>query len=244
MPARNAPAAGAWIASVVSHQDLASVNETSIEPRVSGGSRVSVHDEHIDVSVLVPTFNEKRFIADCAERMRAQRFDGTVELLFIDGRSDDGTREFLDELARQDACVRVLDNPARPTPNALNVGLAAARGEFVARMDAHTFYPPEYLAAGVRRLRQGGVEWLSGPALPLGVGRWSRLVALGMESALGVGGRRSAGTRADGRDAAALPLVWAIMHLAWGGGFLAGCACMGVPVAAVRSCLRPRRRSG
>ena len=141
----------------------------------------------IDVSVLIPTYNERRFIAECAERMRAQTFEGAVEFLFIDGRSDDGTREFLEDLAREDARVRVLDNPARRTPNALNVGLAAARGEFVARMDAHTFYPPEYLADGVSRLRQGGVDWVSGPALPHGEGKWSRRVALAMESPVGIG---------------------------------------------------------
>jgi glycosyltransferase involved in cell wall biosynthesis len=142
----------------------------------------------LDVSVLTPTYNERRFIAECAERMRAQSLNGSVEFLFIDGGSDDGTREFLDDLARRNEHVRVLENPARRIPDALNIGLAAARGEFVARMDAHTVYPPDYLAAGVERLRRGGVEWVSGPALPLGVGKWSRRVALAMESPLGIGG--------------------------------------------------------
>lgn len=338
---------------------------------------MSVGDEHIDVSVLTPTLNERRFIGDCTERMRQQDFDGGVEFLFIDGGSDDGTREFLEELAREDGRVRVLANPARRTPNALNVGLAAARGEFVARMDAHTYYPAAYLSAGVERMRRGGVQWVSGPALPMGKGRWSRRVALGMESPIGIGGasfrklrdtevvvdtgftgllrrdtlqalggwdegwpvnqdgelagrvragggriiclpemaaglvtrdslralarqyrrygfyrvktsrrhpatlRRShllppvlvlgllvaasgrgptrlarlgaalypllllAGAvhmrgRAGRRDVAALPLVWSIMHLSWGAGFLLGCARMGPPLGAVRRALSPR----
>jgi len=120
--------------------------------------------------------------------MREQTFEGSIEFLFIDGRSDDGTRAFLDELARRDERIRVFENPARRTPNALNIGLAAARGEFVARMDAHTFYPPEYLAAGVERMRQGDVDWVSGPALPCGVGQFSERVALAMESPIGIGG--------------------------------------------------------
>ena len=49
---------------------------------------------------------------------------------------------------------------------ALNIGLENARGEFVARMDAHTLYPPDYLARGVERLRRGDVAWVSGPQLP------------------------------------------------------------------------------
>lgn len=336
-----------------------------------------VRPEHVDVSVLIPTYNEMRFIADCADRMRRQTLAGTVEFLFIDGRSTDGTREFLDELARRDDRVRVFDNPARRTPNALNIGLEAARGEFVARMDAHTFYPADYLAAGVNRMRRGGVDWVSGPALPMGVGRFSERVALGMDSPIGIGGatfrraresefetdtgftgmlrrdrlqalggwnegwpinqdgelagrvRAAGGTivclpamaaglvtrdspralarqywrygfyrvktsrrhpatlrrshllpptlvaglvvaasgrgparitrlaagiypvvllagairmsgRADRSDVASLPLVWSIMHMAWGGGFIAGCLRMGPPLAAIRAVLRPR----
>src|SRR4051794_15926481 len=106
--------------------------------------------------------------------MRSQRFDGEVEFLFIDGGSSDRTRPILEQLAAEDPRVRVLDNPRRITPVALNVGLAAARGEVVARMDAHTHYPPDYLARGVERLRRGGAEHVSGPQLPRGDGPWSR----------------------------------------------------------------------
>ncbi len=69
-------------------------------------------------------------------------FDGRVEFIFIDGRSEDATVDILRELAATDPRVRILENPRRSTPVALNIGLRAARGEFVARMDAHTHYPP------------------------------------------------------------------------------------------------------
>jgi glycosyltransferase involved in cell wall biosynthesis len=140
------------------------------------------------VSVIVPVYNEAAVIRSSADAMRAQRFDGDFELLFVDGRSDDGTRAILEELAGEDERVRVLDNPARLIPNALNVGLRAARGEYVARMDAHTYYPADYLARGVRRLEQGGVDWVAGPQLPRGEDAWSRRVELALQSPLGVGG--------------------------------------------------------
>src|SRR5437764_1992008 len=97
--------------------------------------------EQIDASVLVPVLNEEEHIREAVDAMRAQEFDGTIEFLFMDGGSTDGTRAALDQLAREDPRIRVLDNPGRTTPHALNVGLAAARGEFVVRMDAHAFYP-------------------------------------------------------------------------------------------------------
>jgi succinoglycan biosynthesis protein ExoA len=145
-------------------------------------------DLEVDVSVLIPVRNEAAHLRAVADEMRGQRFDGTFELLFVDGHSDDGSRAILDALAAEDPRVRVLDNPARRTPQALNLALRAARGMVIARMDAHTRYPADYLAVGVRRLRQGGVDWVSGPQLAEGDGRWSRRVALALSSRLGTGG--------------------------------------------------------
>jgi succinoglycan biosynthesis protein ExoA len=144
----------------------------------------------VDISVLVPVLNEERHIRETVAAMQAQRFDGTVELLFADGGSDDDTRAILLELAQSDPRIRVLDNPRRRTASGLNVCLREARGEFVARMDAHTFYADRYLAAGVERLLRGDTEWVSGPAVPRPVGAISRVVALALASWLGRGGSR------------------------------------------------------
>ncbi len=141
----------------------------------------------VDVSVLVPVYNEARHIAETAARMCEQRLDASVEFLFVDGGSDDGTRQLLEEIERRDQRVRVLDNPARTIPVALNIGLRCARGEFIARMDAHTYYPPDYLARALERLRRGDATWVSGPALPRGFGRWSKRVELALGTWLGVG---------------------------------------------------------
>jgi succinoglycan biosynthesis protein ExoA len=146
--------------------------------------------ERVDISVLVPVLNEERHIRETVAAMQAQRFDGTVELLFADGGSDDDTRRILLELAQSDPRIRVLDNPGRRTASGLNVCLREARGKFVARMDAHTFYADRYLAAGVERLARGDTEWVSGPAVPRPVGAVSRAVALALASWLGRGGSR------------------------------------------------------
>src|SRR3954468_24457420 len=144
----------------------------------------------VDASVLVPVLNEEAHLRDAVDAMRAQEFDGTIELLFMDGGSTDGSRAVLEQLAREDPRIRVFDNPGRTTPHALNIGLAAARGRFVVRMDAHTFYPPRYIAAGVERLQHGDVDWVAGPAIPRGTGRWSRRVALALNSGLTTVGAR------------------------------------------------------
>ncbi len=157
--------------------------ETSPNPPKAG-------DNAPDISVLVPVLNEESHIRETVSAMQAQQFDGTVELLYADGRSEDRTREILLELAKDDPRIRVLDNPRRGTASALNVCLREARGEFVARMDAHTYYGDRYLAAGVERLRVGDVSWVSGPAVPRPRGLVSRAVVLALASFLGRGGSR------------------------------------------------------
>lgn len=143
----------------------------------------------MSVSVITPVLNEAQHLREVVARMQAQDFEGDVEFLFVDGGSRDDSRAILAELAEQDDRIRVLDNPRRRTPFALNVGLRAARGEFVARMDAHSRYPPEYLRLGVERLRAGGAAHVSGPQLAVGDGRpWSDRVALALSTPLGAGG--------------------------------------------------------
>jgi glycosyltransferase involved in cell wall biosynthesis len=142
----------------------------------------------IAASVLVPVLNEAAHIRDCVAAMRAQELDEDYELLFLDGGSTDGTRELLADLAAEDARIRVLDNPARTVPHALNIGLREARGGVVVRMDAHTLYPPRYLADGLERLRRGDVVWVSGPQLPHGVDAGTRRIALALSTRLGTGG--------------------------------------------------------
>lgn len=145
-------------------------------------------DRSPEASVLIPVLDEEAHIRETVAAMQAQRFDGGLEFLFMDGGSSDRTRQILEEVAAGDPRVRVLDNPGRRTPDALNVGLRHARGQYVARMDAHAWFPPDYVAKGVERLRRGDVAWVSGPAIPVGVGPWSRGVALALGSRLGRGG--------------------------------------------------------
>lgn len=143
-----------------------------------------------DVSVLIPVLNEEAHIRETVAAMLAQELAGrTHELVFADGRSDDRTKEILEELAREDPRIVVVDNPARTTAAGLNVALRTARGRYVARMDAHAYFPDCYLAAGIERLERGDdVVWVAGPVVPRANGGLSPSVALALGSRLGVGG--------------------------------------------------------
>jgi glycosyltransferase involved in cell wall biosynthesis len=101
------------------------------------------------VSVLIPCYNERERIGHCLQSLLRNDYPaGRIELVVIDGHSNDGSRELVDELARRHPNVRVLDNPARGKPQGLNLGIQSTRSDVVVRADAHAWYPPSY----VRRL--------------------------------------------------------------------------------------------
>ncbi len=168
----------------------------------------------IDCSVLVPVYNEARYIEPTVAAMRRQRYDGELELLFADGGSSDGTKAILEALAREDPRLRVLDNPRRSVSSGLNLALKHARGRWIVRMDAHTVYPDDYIARGIERLRAGGTPWVSGPPVPKGHGRVSRAVALALSTSLGRGGSRKWG-RASERDQPELELDAGVFGGVW-----------------------------
>ncbi len=181
-------------------------------------------NEEVVCSVLMPMRNEEGHIVASVAAMRRQRFPGQLEFLLVDGGSTDRTMEIVAELARSDPRIRVLSNPRRIAASGLNVALGHARGRWVARMDAHTEYPDDYLRLGVERLEQGGTRWVSGLAVPRGRGPVSRAVGLALRSPLGRGGSRKwvaeAGTdREYELDSGVFAGVWARQTLLDYGGW-------------------------
>lgn len=99
------------------------------------------------VSIIIPCRNESRFIEKCLASVCAfQRPQGVdFEVLVLDGRSQDNTRVLAEAAAARDPRIRVLDNPGIIQSTAVNLGVRAARGAWIMRLDAHAFYPPNYL---------------------------------------------------------------------------------------------------
>jgi succinoglycan biosynthesis protein ExoA len=168
-----------------------------------------------DVSVITPVRDEGAVIATTAEAITGQRFEGSIEFLFVDGRSADDTRARLEELAARDPRVRVLDNPDGDLAAALAIGLEHAEGEFVAKMDAHTYFPADYLQLGVDRLRAGGTDWVSGPPIPHGIDAGSRRVALALGTWMGVGGSAKWARTFEDRDVAEVELDTGVFSGVW-----------------------------
>jgi glycosyltransferase involved in cell wall biosynthesis len=112
-------------------------------------------------------------------------------VVIADGLSTDRTRQAI--AAFQDECpdllVRVIDNPRRTIPAALNQALAAAQGSYIVRLDAHSRPYPDYIAQCLQALEQGLGENVGGAweIRPTGGGWLARAIAAAAAHPLAVG---------------------------------------------------------
>ena len=80
------------------------------------------------ISIVIPCRNEVRHIESCLQSVFAfEEPEGDFEVIVSDGMSEDGTREILERLAKSDSRIRMVDNPQKNTPCALNAGIRAAK---------------------------------------------------------------------------------------------------------------------
>ena len=138
------------------------------------------------VTVVVPARNEEAAIAACLESILTQTW-GDLEVIVVDGESTDRTAAVVEDIARRDPRVSCLANPGRIVPTGLNIALAAARGRWLVRVDAHATVPRDYVARAVEALESG--RWGGVGGRKDGVGRTpaGRAIAAAMASRFGVG---------------------------------------------------------
>lgn len=144
------------------------------------------------VSIIIPCYNEQATIRLLLDALYEQTIPrANMEVLISDGMSTDDTR---DEIAafqndHPDLDVRIVDNPLRSIPAAVNRAIESSRGEIIVRLDAHSKPYPDYVercvtaleenrgdnVGGVWEIHPGADTWISksiavAAAHPLGVG--------------------------------------------------------------------------
>lgn len=141
------------------------------------------------VSVVVPAYNEERHIEQCLRSILTQDYQGGWEIIVVDGRSTDRTRQIVDKLRNQHLGVmRVLDNPQRIIPAALNRGIRAARGNVIVRLDSRTYVDPDYLSSAVRKLQATGVGCIGPRMVMQAAPTWmSQAIAQALSTPFGPG---------------------------------------------------------
>lgn len=142
------------------------------------------------VTAVIPCRNEARYIGPCLDSLVACDYPkDRLEVLVCDGLSDDGTREIVAGYAERHPFIRLVDNPRRITPCAMNAGIAEAHGEVIMPMGAHAVYSPSYISQLVAALHETGADNVGGVlvTLPANETPLARALALGLSHPFGVG---------------------------------------------------------
>ena len=142
------------------------------------------------VTIILPCRNEAGYIRACLDSLLATAYPRAhLEILVVDGGSDDGTREIIAEYAAKHPGLRLLDNPEGVVPTALNAGIREATGEIIVRMDAHVIYPAEYVPRLVAGLRETGADNVGGciVTLPADGTPVAQAIAIALSHPFGVG---------------------------------------------------------
>jgi len=120
------------------------------------------------VSIIIPCRNEEKFIGKCLDSIIVQDYPkDNLEILVIDGMSEDRTRQIANQYKSRYTFIQLLDNPQKIVPPALNIGIKQANGDVIIRMDAHNTYEKNYISKCIRYLSRYNVDNVGGICVTL-----------------------------------------------------------------------------
>ena len=117
----------------------------------------------MDISIVTPVFNSVRWIELCLQSVRHSLKRRNYEHIVVDGGSTDGTLEYL----KQQKDIRLIPGPDKGMYDALNKGMATARGRILGHLNADEQYDRAGLAHALQKLDQTGADAVFGPTIML-----------------------------------------------------------------------------
>ena len=123
------------------------------------------NNTNIEVSVIIPCYNEGKTIQLLLRALQEQTYPSTqMEIIIADAMSADDTRTKIAQFSEehQELRIVVVDNPRRTIPAAVNTAAQAARGTYLVRMDAHSVPDRAYVATSIQLLKDGVAENVGG----------------------------------------------------------------------------------
>jgi glucosyl-dolichyl phosphate glucuronosyltransferase len=122
----------------------------------------------MDVSILICTANRAKDLQDTLNSLAAVRYPGSAELIVIDNKSTDDTRDIVHAAAKAYSIpLRYLYEGEEGKYAALNAGIRAAAGRVIAATDDDARFEVEWLEQAVDGLSRYGCEFVGGRVLPL-----------------------------------------------------------------------------
>lgn len=143
------------------------------------------------VSVIVPCLDEEKFISSCLESIIKNDYPKErLEILVVDGMSEDKTREIVRNYSKKYSFLKLLDNPKIITPSAMNIGIKNAKGEIIIKMDAHSIYEKDYISKCAEHLKESSADNVGGvlKAISSKNSLTARAIAISLSHFFGAGG--------------------------------------------------------
>lgn len=146
-------------------------------------------ERDIEVSVVMPVYNEEKYIRKCIESLFSQDYPlEKMEWIFVDGGSTDQTVDILENYRQQHLeLIKVLNNEKKIVPCAMNIGISASRGKYIVRLDAHADYANDYISKCVCYLDNTDADNVGGVAETKSNGFIGNSIAKMLSSKFGVG---------------------------------------------------------
>ena len=144
----------------------------------------------IVVSVIIPLYNEEKYIKGCMESLIAQTYPkNQMEWILVDGNSNDSTADIINEYIDTGLYpIILLNNIKKKTPYALNLAISKARGKYIIRLDAHSYFYPDYIEKCVYYLDTTDADHVGGVAETQAMGFIGKAIAKMLSTRFGVGG--------------------------------------------------------
>lgn len=141
------------------------------------------------VSVVMPVYNEEKYIEKCIDSLLLQDYPiENMEWIFVDGCSKDKTVELIEAYrVKYPELIKILNNPNKIVPYAMNIGISASSGRFIVRLDAHADYAIDYISKCVHYLEETDAENVGGVAETKANGFVGNAIAKMLSSRFGVG---------------------------------------------------------
>ena len=118
------------------------------------------------ISIVIPTFNEEKYIASCLDSIvEADYAHEKMEIFVVDGMSEDGTRQIVQKYHDKYTFVKLIENEQRHTPIGMNLGIQASSGEFVFILSAHAAYGADYFTKLVENIEHLEADCVGGVLL-------------------------------------------------------------------------------